>query len=109
MSDPNIKERTVKQVDVDHKIEINLPANAPSGKPHIIMWDAVKRDNIPHDLSTVDVIVTVLFELNLSALAHLFDTQIEQFYCWWKGNDGIEDLEDTEDDSSDGSGANLPY
>ncbi|CAD6443391.1 dd517b87-f79c-4b83-a075-b66e040a33b4-CDS [Sclerotinia trifoliorum] len=69
MAHPNVEERTVKRVDVDHKFEINLPANAPSGNPHIILWDAVKRDNIPHDLSTVDVIVTVIFELNPSALA----------------------------------------
>ncbi|KAF7872137.1 hypothetical protein EAF04_003062 [Stromatinia cepivora] len=109
VADPNVEEGTVKRVDVHYKCKINLPANAPLGNPHIIIWNAAKRDKVPYDLSTVDVIATILFELNPSALAHLLDTQIEQFYCWWKADGQIEDSEDTTDDESDESDPGLPY
>lgn len=100
MSDPSIEEGTAKRIDAKYRCEVNLPANAPSGNPHIIKWNVgAKKDKIPHDLSPVDVVATILFEFHPSALSHLLDTEIEQFYCWWEVDGRIRDSEDNTKDN----------
>ncbi|KAF7940285.1 uncharacterized protein EAE98_000412 [Botrytis deweyae] len=82
-----IKEGTAKQVDVKYEDNVNLPADTPSGHPHIIKWNAgVDKDKIPNDLLTVDVIATILYKFNPLALSHLLDIQAGHFICWWDTN-----------------------
>ncbi|KAF5876130.1 uncharacterized protein Bfra_002530 [Botrytis fragariae] len=116
MADSSIKEGTAKRLDVKYKCKVNLPADTPSGHPHIIKWNAgVDKDKIPRDLFTVDVIATILYEFNPSALSHLLDVQEGQFYCWWEANghikeseNGREDQSETVDSESKESGDLLP-
>ncbi|KAF7884938.1 hypothetical protein EAF00_010756 [Botryotinia globosa] len=94
MDDPNFKEGTAQRVDVEYECKVNLLADAPSGHPHIIRWIAVvDKEKVPHDLFTVDVIATILYEIDPSALGHLLDVQASQFYCWWATNGHIKESE----------------
>ncbi|TGO23252.1 hypothetical protein BPAE_0138g00050 [Botrytis paeoniae] len=102
MDDPSIKEGTAKRVDVKYKCKVNLPADTPSGHPHIIKWNSgVDKNKVPHDLFTVDVIATILYEFNPSALSHLLDVQEGQFYCWWETDGHIKESENDREDQSE--------
>ncbi|KAF7899135.1 uncharacterized protein EAF01_008348 [Botrytis porri] len=92
MADPSIKEGTAKRVDVEYECKFNLPADAPSRHPHIIKWNAGgDKHKVPRHLFTVDVIATIPYEFNPSALSHLLDVQAGQFYCWWETNGHIKE------------------
>ncbi|KAF7942757.1 uncharacterized protein EAE97_006211 [Botrytis byssoidea] len=94
MNDPNLKEGTAQRVNVGYECKVNLLTDAPSGHSHIIRWIAVvEKDKVPHDLFTVDVIATILYEIDPSALSHLLDVQASQFYCWWTTNGHIKESE----------------
>ncbi|TGO62629.1 hypothetical protein BCON_0018g00220 [Botryotinia convoluta] len=102
MADPCIKEGTAKRVDVKYKCKVNLPADTPSGHSHIIKWNAgVDKNKVPRHLFTVDVIATILYEFNPSALSHLLDVQAGHFYCWWETNGHIEESENDKEYQSE--------
>lgn len=102
MADSSLKEGTAQRVDIEYEYKVNLPADAPSGHPHIIRWIAVvDKDKVPHDLFTVDVIATILYEFNPSALGRLLDVQASPFCCWWETNGHTKESENDKEYQSE--------
>jgi len=65
----------------DLRLNIDLPAHAPAGCPHLIDINAITELEIPDDLTLVDAIVTLLFKWDARCLQDLLDLSREDFYC----------------------------
>jgi hypothetical protein len=62
-------------------LQIDLPATAPEGHPHIIDdIENISEDDLPDNLEAVDVIATVLYKWNPEALHNLLDMSKNQFH-----------------------------
>ncbi|KAI9647399.1 hypothetical protein NHQ30_003784 [Ciborinia camelliae] len=87
-SDPTFSEEDMcgfspasRKWNLDGDVTLDLPANAPRGYPHILQADMSNQAVVPEDLSLVDVLATIIFEWNPSALYHLLNIENEEFYC----------------------------
>lgn len=78
----------IKRLELD--LHLILPANAPTGHPHIIDFSNIDEEGPSDHLHAVDSVATTLYKWNPEALQALLDLEFQNFHWGHINHQGFE-------------------